>query len=268
MTTEFSNKIALVLAASRGIGLACVRGLARGGAKVWLGVRRLDEGRRLAEELRQEGCSADAVFFDADSPDTYAPMVEQVVRADGRIDILVNNFGATDVCRDRDVEHTEYAYFNQAVATNLDSVFIPVQSALPHIPAGGSIVNIGSIGGFCPDLSRVSYNVSKAAIMSLTENIAAQVARRGIRCNCVMPGMIATEAVMRHMTPQFIDGFLRHVPLQRFGTPEDIAEAVCFLASDRASFITGHCLPVAGGYKMPAPTYGDTAPRLAPGGKQ
>jgi len=98
--------------------------------------------------------------------------------------------------------------------------------------------------------------------MSLTENIATQYARQGIRCNCVMPGMIATDALLNNMSEEFIQGFLKHVPLQRFGQPEDIANAVLFLASDDASFITGHCLPVAGGYKVPAPTYGDSAPEM------
>ena len=130
------------------------------------------------------------------------------------------------------------------------------------MPKGGSIVNIGSIGGYNPDLDRISYCISKAAIMSLTENIATQYARQGIRCNCVMPGMIATDALLNNMPQEFIDSFLKHVPLQRFGQPEDITNATLFLASDAASFITGHCLPVAGGYKVPAPTYGDAAPKM------
>lgn len=260
---RFEGKIALVVAASRGIGLSCAEGLARGGAKVYLGVRKMDVGTQIAERLAQEGCDAVPVYFDASDVSTYQPMVERVVEAEGRIDILVNNYGATEVGKDLDVVATDVEFFNQTVLRNLDSVFVPVKYAVPYMPKGGSIVNIGSIGGYNPDLARISYCVSKGAIMTLTENIATQYARKGIRCNCVMPGMIATEALLKHMPQQFIDGFLRHVPMQRFGYAEDIAQAVLFLASDDASFITGHCLPVAGGYHVPAPTYGDSAPKMA-----
>lgn len=259
---RFENKIALVVAASRGIGLACAEGLARGGAKVFLGVRNLEKGKEIVERMAQEGCQTELVYFDATKKETYKSMVESVIAKAGHIDILVNNYGATDVRKDFDVANTDEDFFDNQVCENLNSVFIPVKYAVNHMPKGSSIVNIGSIGGYNPDLARVSYCVSKAAIMALTENIATQYARKGIRCNCVMPGMIYTEAVMANMPQAFIDGFLRHVPLQRFGYAEDIANAVCFLASEESSFITGHCLPVAGGYKVPAPTYGDVAPKM------
>jgi len=259
---KFENKVALVVAASRGIGLACAEGLARGGARVYIGVRNMELGQEIADRLNAEGCSVAPVYFNATEFESYEPMVKEVVEKEGRIDILVNNYGATDVRQDRDVVNTDWEFFDRTVCTNLNSVFIPVKYAVPHIPKGGSIVNIGSIGGYNPDLNRVSYCVSKAAVMSLTENIATQYARQGIRCNCVMPGMIATDALLNNMPQQFIDAFLRHVPLQRFGYAADIAAAVLFLASDDASFITGHCLPVAGGYHVPAPTYGDAAPKM------
>jgi len=259
---RFEGKIALVVAASRGIGLACAEGLAREGARVYLGVRNMEVGQQIVSRLATEGCTAFPVYFDASAKDTYKPMVDEVVSKEGRVDILVNNYGATDVKQDRDVVGTDVDFFNSTVCTNLNSVFLPVKFAVPHMPKGGSIVNIGSIGGYNPDLSRVSYCVSKAAVMSLTENIAVQYARKGIRCNCVMPGMIATDAVRKHMPEAFVTAFLRHVPMQRFGLPEDIASAVLFLASEESSFITGHCLPVAGGYKVPSPTYGDSAPKM------
>lgn len=259
---RFENKIALVVAASRGIGLACAEGLAREGAKVYLGVRNMEAGNEISARLAGEGCFAVPVYFDASDKQTYAPMVQEVVAQEGRIDILVNNYGATDVRKDLDVVNTDVDFFDMTVCTNLNSVFIPVKFAVPHMPKGSAIVNIGSIGGYNPDLSRVSYCVSKAAVMSLTENIATQYARKGIRCNCVMPGMIATDAVRRHLPQSFVDSFLKHVPMQRFGLPEDIASAVLFLASGESSFITGHCLPVAGGYKLPAPTFGDSAPKM------
>lgn len=259
---RFEGKIALVVAATRGIGLSCVQGLAHGGAKVYLGVRRMDAGQEIADQLIAEGCQAEPVYFNAKEIDSYQTMVETIIQKEGRLDILINNYGGTNVKEDFDVVKTDVAYFNETLCTNLNSVFLPVKYAVPHMPKGSAIVNIGSIGGFNPDLDRISYCVSKAAIMSLTENIATQYARQGIRCNCVMPGMIATDALLNNMPQEFIDAFLRHVPLQRFGQPEDISNAALFLVSNEASFITGHCLPVAGGYKVPTPTYGDAAPKM------
>lgn len=259
---RFEGKIALVVAATRGIGLACATGLAQGGARVYLGVRRLDAGAEIAEKIKEQGGFAAPVYFNAYEIDSYEAMIQEIVDKEGRIDILVNNYGGTNVKEDHDVVGTSVEYFNQNVLTNLDSVFLPVKYAVPHMPKGAAIVNIGSIGGFNPDLDRISYCISKAAVMSLTENIATQYARQGIRCNCVMPGMIETDAVRNNMPQAFIDNFLKHVPLQRFGQAEDIANAVMFLASDEASFITGHCLPVAGGMKVPAPSFGDNAPQM------
>lgn len=259
---QFAGKIALVVAATRGIGLACAQGLARGGATVYLGVRRMDAGQEIADQIIADEGNAAPVYFNAEEYDSYQAMVDTVVAKEGRIDILINNYGGTDVKQDFDVVKTDVQFFNESLCTNINSVFLPVKYAVPHMPKGGSIVNIGSIGGYNPDLHRISYCISKAAIMSLTENIATQYARQGIRCNCVMPGMIATDALLNNMPQEFIDSFLKHVPLQRFGQPEDIANAALFLASDAASFITGHCLPVAGGYKVPAPTYGDAAPKM------
>lgn len=113
---------------------------------------------------------------------------------------------------------------------------------------GGSIVNISSIGGMIPDVTRIGYGVSKAAINNITQQIAMQYARNNIRCNAVLPGLTGTDAAMKNMPDSFIRSFLSHVPLNRIGTPEDVANAVLFLSSDDASYITGHILDVAGGY--------------------
>ena len=118
-----------------------------------------------------------------------------------------------------------------------------------------SIVNISSVGGKYPDLSRMAYGISKSAINYLTQNIAVQYARQGVRCNAVMPGFIATDAAMQNMSEDFLKMFLKNVPLNRPGQPEDIANAVLFFASDMSSFITGETMPVAGGFGLPSPMY-------------
>ena len=236
---ELENKVALVSSSTRGIGLACAKTLAAQGAAVYLGVRRLEAGQQIADELIAAGGRAGAA-------------------KEGRLDILVNNFGSTDVKTDLDVVNGPSEDFFRIVNTNLKSVYLPSKAAVPLMAknGGGSIINIGSVGGLYPDLSRTAYGVSKAAIHFLTKDIAVQYARQGVRCNAVLPGFTATDAALNNMSQAFLDLFLKNVPLNRPGRPEDIADAVAFLASDRAAFITGEILPVAGGFGLPTPLYG------------
>ena len=140
---------------------------------------------------------------------------------------------------------------------NLKSVYLPSKAAVAQMlkTGGGSIINISSVGGIFPDMSRLAYGISKSAINFLTKNIAVQYARNNIRCNAVLPGFVATDAAMEHMSEDFLKMFLKNVPLNRPATPEDIANAVLFFASDNSSFITGETMPVAGGFGLPSPMY-------------
>ena len=253
------NKVALVTSSTRGIGLAIAQTLAKEGARVYLAVRRLDAGQEVADEIIKQGGFAKPVYFDASKVETYTSMIEEVVEAEGRIDILVNNYGTTDVQKDLDLVHGDTKTFFDIVNNNLESVYLPCKVAVPHMikNGGGSIVNISTIGSVNPDLGRVAYVVSKAAINALTQNIAVQYAKQGIRCNAVLPGLIATDAAMNNMSEEFLTHFLRHVPLDRTGYPQDIANAVLFFASDESSYITGTLQEVAGGFGMPSPIYGD-----------
>ena len=133
------------------------------------------------------------------------------------------------------------------------------QAAAKHMAnnGGGSIINISSIGGHVPDISQVAYGTSKAAINYLTKLIAVQEAKNHIRCNAVLPGMTATEAVEQNLSENFRNLFMRHIPLGRIGLPEEIAEAVCYFASDTSAYTTGQILTVAGGFGLATPIYGD-----------
>ena len=135
------------------------------------------------------------------------------------------------------------------------------QAAAKHMEAqgGGSIINISSVGGLVPDISQVAYGTSKAAINYLTKLIAVQEANHHVRCNAVLPGMTATEAVEKHLSNEFRDLFMRHIPLGRMGLPEEIAEAVCYFASDDSAYTTGQILTVSGGFGLATPVYGDLA---------
>lgn len=224
------NKVALITSATRGIGLACAKKLAENGAKVYLAVRRLDAGKKIAEEIAAAGGQADVVYFDAQKEETFTSMVDEVVAKEGRIDILVNNYGSTDVKVDFDLVNGDTDGFFRIVENNLKSVYIPSKRAVQSMiqNGGGSIVNISSVGGKYPDMSRMGYGVAKSAINYLTQNIAVQYARQGVRCNAVLPGFIATDAAMQNMSEDFLKMFLKNVPLNRPGQPEDIANAVLF----------------------------------------
>ena len=191
---ELENKVALVSSSTRGIGLACAKTLAAQGAAVYLGVRRLEAGQQIADELIAAGGRAGVVFFDASREESFSGMVDEVAAKEGRLDILVNNFGSTDVKTDLDVVNGPSEDFFRIVNTNLKSVYLPSKAAVPLMAknGGGSIINIGSVGGLYPDLSRTAYGVSKAAIHFLTKDIAVQYARQGVRCNAVLPGFTAT----------------------------------------------------------------------------
>lgn len=254
---RLKNKVVLITASTRGIGLACVKACAKEGATVYMAARNIERAREIADTLNGVKC----VYNDATKAETFSSMVEEVVKDAGHIDVLVNNFGTSNPGKDLDFAHTDPSVFLDTVNLNLRSVFMASQAAAKHmaVQGGGSIINISSVGGLVPDISQVAYGTSKAAINYLTRLIAVQEAKNKIRCNAVLPGMTATEAVERHLTEDFRNLFLRHIPLGRMGLPEEIAAAVVYLASDDAAYTTGQILTVSGGFGLATPVYGDLA---------
>lgn len=249
------NKVVLVTASTRGIGLAIVKKCAAEGARVYMAARNLERAEEIAKTMDHVSC----VYNDATQPDSFSSMVEETVRNAGRLDVLVNNFGTSNPGKDLDFAHTDPQVFLDTVTLNLRSVFLASQAAARHMAAqgGGSIVNISSVGGLVPDISQAAYGTSKAAINYLTKLIAVQEAKNHIRCNAVLPGMTATEAVEQHLSGDFRNLFLRHIPLGRMGLPEEIAEAVCYFAGDASAYTTGQILTVSGGFGLATPLYGD-----------
>ena len=258
---RLKDKIVLVTASTRGIGLAIVKKCAGEGATVYMAVRNLSQAQAEAEKQRAEGCTVRCVFHDATQPESYTSMVDTVIAEAGRIDVLVNNFGTSNPGRDLDFANTDADVFLDTVNINLRSVFLASQAVVRHMAkqGGGSIINISSVGGLVPDISQVAYGTSKAAINYLTKLIAVQEARNHIRCNAVLPGMTATEAVEKHLSEEFRSLFLRHIPLNRMGLPEEIASAVVYFASDESAYTTGQIMTVSGGFGLATPVYGDLA---------
>lgn len=261
---RLKNKVILITASTRGIGLACVKACAKEGAICYMGARNLELAEKIATELNEQEYQVKCVYNDASKPESFISMIEEVIKKEGHLDVLVNNFGTSNPQKDLDLAHTDIADYLDIVTLNLRSVFMASQVAAKHMAAhgGGSIINISSIGGSVPDISQIAYGTSKAAINYLTKLIAVQEASHNIRCNAVLPGMTATEAVEKNLSEEFRSLFLRHIPLKKIGLPEEIASAVVYFASDESAYTTGQILSVSGGFGLATPLYGDLADKI------
>ena len=256
---KLKDKIILITASTRGIGLACVKACAKEGAVVYMAARNLDLAKEEAEKLNAEGYNVKYVYNDASKPESYISMTDDVIKDSGRIDVLINNFGTSNPGKDLDFSNTDIDVFLDTININLRSVFMASKEAVKYMAkqGGGSIVNISSVGGLVPDISQVAYGTSKAAINYLTKLIAVHEAKNNVRCNAVLPGMTATDAVQEKLSDEFREQFLRHIPFNRMGKPEEIAAAAVYFASDESAYTTGQILTVSGGFGLATPLYGD-----------
>lgn len=255
---KLKDKAVIVTASTRGIGLAIAEACAKEGARVYMAARSIESAKKEAERLCEQGYRVKCVYNDASVPESYSSMAEEVARDAGGIDVLINNFGTSDPRRDLDIERTEPEVFIDTVTINLRSVFMASRSALKYMrERGGSIINISSVGGSVPDVSQIAYGTSKAAINYLTKLIAVHESANGIRCNAILPGMTATDAVKKNLSDDFKGLFLKHIPLGRIGLPEEIAAAAVYFASDDSAYTTGQILTVSGGFGLATPVFGD-----------
>ena len=253
---KLKDKVVIVTASTRGIGLAITEACAREGAAVYMAARNIERAEKEAARLNSEGYKVRCVYNDASVPESYASMAGTVAENEGRIDVLVNNFGTSNPKRDLDIAGTDADVFIDTVTLNLRSVFMASKAVLGYMKNGGSIINISSVGGSVPDISQIAYGTSKAAINYLTRLIAVHEAKNKIRCNAVLPGMTATDAVKENLSDDFRALFLKHIPLGRMGLPEEIASAAVYFASDDSAYTTGQILSVCGGFGLATPVYG------------
>ena len=245
---ELKDKIAVVTGGAQGIGKIVGEELARQGAHVILGDVNLEGAQASAAEIKDNGGSASAVELNVTDADGVQKTFDSISKEFKLIDILVNNAGIT---RDGLVMRMKEADWDLVLSINLKGSFLCTQQAVKQMmkQKSGSIVNIASIVGLMGNAGQANYSASKAGLIGLTKTTAREVASRGIRVNAIAPGFIDT-AMTQVLDEKVRERLIEQIPLARLGLPEDIANCVSFLVSDRAGYVTGQVLSVNGGMLM------------------
>ncbi len=240
------TKIAIVTGGSRGIGKAICKELAQQGALVYINfVSNEDAAKQVQSEIEADGGKAELLPFDVADSKAVSKAIKGVISDQGGVHILVNNAGIT---RDGLLARMKDEDWDKVLSTNLTGMFYCTKAVLMKMmkQRWGRIINIGSVVGAMGNPGQANYAAAKAGIEGFTKSVAKEVASRNITANVVAPGFIETD--MTQVLPDKVkEGLLGQIPAGRFGKPEDVASAVAFLASDAASYITGHVLHVNGG---------------------
>ncbi len=245
---RFDGRVALVTGASRGIGEAIAKRLASEGATVLAAARTAEALARVVSEIEAAGGRASALALDLADPGSIEAAVKSALATHGEVHVLVNNAGVTE---DNLMLRMGREAWDRVLGTNLTGVFLLTQAVVKGMVRKryGRIVNVTSVVGLMGNAGQVNYAASKAGLVGLTKSVARELASRNITCNAVAPGFIAT-AMTEKMTDDAKAKLTGQIPLERLGTPEDVAAAVAYLASEEASYVTGTVVNVSGGLYM------------------
>ncbi|WP_457605212.1 3-oxoacyl-ACP reductase FabG [Nitratifractor sp.] len=246
---NFAGKNVLVTGGSRGIGAQIAKTLGAEGLKVWINYRSgAEEAEAVKKEIEAAGGTAETIGFDVTDEAAFVDALKRIVESDGELSYLVNNAGIT---KDKLAIRMKSEEFMAVIEANLLSTFVGCREALKLMGKKrfGAVVNVASIVGETGNAGQTNYAASKGGMIVMTKSFAQEAAPRGIRFNVVTPGFIATE-MTDVLKEEIKESFIAKIPLARFGEPREVAEAVAFLLSDHASYITGETLKVNGGMLM------------------
>jgi len=246
---KFTGSNVLVTGASRGIGAEIAKGLAGMGLKVWINFRSGEaEAKAVKAAIEAAGGKAEVIGFDVSSEEAFVAAIKHIVTTDGALAYLVNNAGIT---KDGLAMRMKSEQFMDVIEANLKSTFIGCRESMKVMRKKrfGAVVNIASIVGETGNAGQSNYAASKGGTIAMTKSFAIEAATSGIRYNTITPGFIATE-MTEVLSDEIKETFTAKIPLSRFGNPSEVADAVAFLLSDHASYITGETLKVNGGMFM------------------
>lgn len=250
MPGRVAGKVALVTGGASGIGRAAAMALARDGAQLVVADRHPEGGQQTVHAITEQGGEAVFIQVDVTSASAVESLIAQTVQTYGRLNCAYNNAGISGGGRALTAEYAE-ATWHQVLAVNLTGVWLCMKYEIPQMlqQGGGVIVNTASVAGLIGASGLAAYVASKHGVVGLTKTAALEYAARGIRVNCVCPGVIETPMTASALRdPARRERIMASAPLGRIGTPEEVAEAVVWLCSEAASFVTGHTLTIDGGF--------------------